>query len=264
MLRAICLLLLLCRVAQPAEAFRKFVITPIDLKTIVAGTCVTFTAALVNADGNPTTVERDKEIVLTSTAPSSVFYAYFNPSCVEQVKGDRWIMNPAQTQFRFSIREDLFLMPPSQQNIPHEITITVSARGIQTGKQVLAVHTNDCGDGCRESSVKIRTACGKICGGGPGNDGKEKISVDNQAVRKCWRECYETQDKLLTHCEKQDEKYLGGTCNAACNAFCDEHNKACFGTCYFHPDARNTSLGAKCVEKCYQTMEKCLVDVCKN
>jgi len=261
MLRAICLLLLLCRVAQPAEAFRKFVITPIDLKTIVAGTCVSYTAALVNADGNPTTVERDKEIILSSTAPSSVFFAYFNPACVEQVKGDRWILNPGQTQFRFSIREDLYLMPLATRSIPHEITVTVSARGIQAGKQTITVHTNDCGDACRESSVRIRTECGKACGGGPGT---EKVSIDNQSVRKCWRECYETQDKLLNHCKKQDEKYVTGTCSAGCNAFCDDHNKACFGKCYFHEEARNTSLGAKCVEQCYQTLEKCLIDVCKN
>jgi len=259
MVRIAFLLLSLCCVADAAEAFRKFVITPIEIKTILADTCVSYSASLVNADGNPTTVERDKEVLLTSTAASTVFFAYFVPNCVDKVKGARWTMSPGQTAFRFSIREELSRMQGKDKDLPHTITITVSARGVQAANHEILVRTNDCGVLCRDSCMATRAVCTKECGGE-----KEKVSLDNQTIRGCWRGCYEAEEKCLTHCEKNDERYMGGSCSSSCSAFCEERQKCCYGRCYFHAESRNTSLGARCADDCHVSLDKCYQSACRQ
>ncbi len=260
MLRLLFIGLLAGNLTQAAEAFRKFVLTPADVKTILNRTCVSFTASLVNANGEPATVDRDKEIILTSSAPSTEFYAFFTPGCVSQVKGASWLMNPGQTTFRFSVFENLSRMPGKERDLPHPITVTVSARGVQAAKRDLIVRSNDCGYACKESCIETRAQCTKECGG---VSEKEKISLDNQPLRQCWKSCYGGEESCLSLCVKQDQKVAGG-CTSGCAELCEEIFSTCFGRCYFHEESRNTSLGAKCVYDCHSFLDKCYQVTCRS
>lgn len=241
------------------NAYRKLLLDPPKLEKIVSGSCHVMTLSLVNADGEGSIAEREKVVDLSSSFPTTVFYSYFDPPCTEGMKTKTVSFVPGKSVVKFFFRDTLTQTPDATvKGTPHTITITASSRGVVTATAEADIRSDDCAIGCRDTCINNRAACTKKC---PPPKDPGTASADK---RKCWSDCFEGEEKCFGHCQKFDLRYVEGGCLSSCQTFCEYFYGDCYGKCYFHQEARNTASGAKCVDSCVRTRDKCRGGGCSS
>lgn len=240
-----------------ALPYRKLLVEPVKLGVLTSGSCERVSLKLVNAEGKGVVLEREKAVALSSSSVTTTFFSDFDPPCTEAVKTSSVSFEPGKNEVSFYFRDDLLQTSDlSQKGIPHGLTITIASKGIEPVSISGEVKSNDCSVACRDTCIRNRESCTKAC------PEPKDHKASAREKRKCWSDCFVGEEMCFLGCQKSDLRYPTGECGAVCRTYCEYDYGDCFGKCYFHKNANQTSFGVKCGEECFLKREQCRREGC--